>query len=255
MARYLSVYLQNGRYATSALVSTAAARELQRPAVPTGLQGVRYAMGWEVTHRHGLTTISHDGSGFDAHANVVLLPGRDWGVVVMENAENSADEFFGSRRMSGIALGVADMLSGRQPTATSTSWSLWAAYGFVLGVIILQITAVSRSVRTFRRRQEVPGRAPWGVTRVGVRLGVPLLAGCTWAFTVLVLMPHKIGAPMSALLMGLPDLAYPLVGSAVFALAWGLVRTGWAIRILRRPPVNPVASRAADAGLRDLAHR
>jgi hypothetical protein len=36
--------------------------------------------------------------------------------------------------------------------------------------------------------------------------------------------------------MGLPDLGYPLVASAVIAFAWGLGRLIWAIRILRTPP-------------------
>jgi hypothetical protein len=27
---------------------------------------------WEVSRRHGVPKVSHDGSGFDSHANVVL---------------------------------------------------------------------------------------------------------------------------------------------------------------------------------------
>ena len=236
MTHYLSAYLLDGRYADSALVSPAGAQELQRRAVPTGLDDVGYAMGWEITQRHGLTAVSHDGSGFDYHANVVFLPEREWGVVVMENAENSADEFFGSRRMTAIAFGVTDMLTGRQPKATSTSMSLRVTYGVVLGIIILQIVAASRSVRRFRRWHRVPGRAPRGPTRIGVRLLLPLLTSCVWAYMVLVLLPRKVGAPLSALVVGLPDLAYPLIASAVFALTWGVVRTGWAIGVLRLGP-------------------
>jgi hypothetical protein len=36
--------------------------------------------------------------------------------------------------------------------------------------------------------------------------------------------------------MGLPDLGYPLVASAVLAFGWGLARAVWAIRTLRTPP-------------------
>jgi CubicO group peptidase (beta-lactamase class C family) len=101
MTRYLSLYLNHGRHGTAALVSPAGAAELQQAGVPTGLDGVSYAMGWDVGQIDGATAISHDGSGFDSHANVVLIPDRGWGVVVMENGENSPDEFFGSRRMTG----------------------------------------------------------------------------------------------------------------------------------------------------------
>src|SRR3954449_6544776 len=113
-------------------------------------------MGWEVTRRHGITTVSHDGSGFNAHANVVLLPDRGWGVVVMENAENSPDEFFGSRRMTGIAFGIADILTGRPPAATSAATSIWVVYGALLGVIILQGLGVAGALGTFRRWGAVP---------------------------------------------------------------------------------------------------
>lgn len=45
------------------------------------------AMGWVVSEGHGVPTVSHDGSDFGSHANVVLVLDRQWGVVVMENAE------------------------------------------------------------------------------------------------------------------------------------------------------------------------
>jgi hypothetical protein len=66
----------------------------------------------------------------------------------MENGENSPDEFFGSRRMTGIANGVAGMLISQEPPApTSSSRSLWVVYGVVLGIIALQIGGMVRSVR------------------------------------------------------------------------------------------------------------
>jgi len=233
MAHYLSAYLNDGRYGTATLVSQASAELLQRAAVHTGLDGVDYAMGWEVTQRHDITTVSHDGSNFNTHANVVLLPELGWGVVVMENAENSPDEFFGSRRMTGIAYGVTDLLTGRRPSETSTATSLRAVYGFALGVIVLQVIGVARSMRMFRRWRTVPGRGPSTSTRLWLRIAMSMLVNWTWAVTVLVLLPRKVGAPLSALLMGLPDLAYPLVASAVFALAWGPLRAGLAIRAAR----------------------
>jgi CubicO group peptidase (beta-lactamase class C family) len=76
MTRYLSLYLNQGLHGTTSLVSPAGAAELQRAGVATGLDGVSYAMGWDVGQVNGTTAISHDGSGFDSHANVVLIPDR-----------------------------------------------------------------------------------------------------------------------------------------------------------------------------------
>ena len=67
-------------------------------------------------------------------------------------------------------------------------------------------------------------------------MGLPLLVSWTWALVVLVGLPRVIRAPLPAVLMGLPDLGYPLVASAVLAFGWGLVRAIWAIRTLRTPP-------------------
>ena len=236
MTRYLSLYLNEGRHGATALVSPAGAAELQRAGVPTGLDGVSYAMGWDVGADHGVPTISHDGSGFDSHANVVLIPDRQWGVVVMENGENSPDEFFGSRRMTGIANGVAGMLIGEEPPATSSSRSLWVVYGIVLGILAIQVVGMVRSVRTIRGWRTVPSRRPTGALRIGLRVGLPLLVSWTWALLVLVGLPQIIRAPLPAVLMGLPDLGYPLVTSAVLAFGWGLARFVWAILTLRTPP-------------------
>ena len=225
---------QPGPTGATALVSPAGAAELQRAGVPTGLDGVSYAMGWDVGPVHGVPTISHDGSGFDSHANVVLVPDRGWGVVVMENGENSPDEFFGSRRMTGIANGVAGMLIGREPPApTSSSRSLWVVYGVVLGIIVMQVGGMARSVRTIRGWRTAPLRRPTGALRIGLRVGLPLLVSWTWALLVLVGLPRIIRAPLPAVLMGLPDLGYPLVASAVLAFGWGLARVIWAVRTLR----------------------
>jgi len=236
MTHYLGLYLNDGRVGATALVSPAGAAELQRAGVPTGLDGVSYAMGWDVGAAHSLRTISHDGSGFDSHANVVLVPDRGWGVVVMENAENSPDEFFGSRRMTGIAYGVAGMLIGEEPTATSSSTSLRVVYGVVLVILVLQVVGMVRSVRTIRGWRTAPSRRPTGALRIALRVGLPLMVSWTWALLVLVGLPQVIRAPLPAVLMGLPDLGYPLVASAVLAFGWGLARFIWAIRTLHTPP-------------------
>jgi CubicO group peptidase (beta-lactamase class C family) len=239
MARYLGIYLNHGRSGATALASSAGAAELQRPGVPTGVDGVFYAMGWVVSQLHGVATVSHDGSDFGSHANVVLVPDRGWGVVVMENGENSPDEFFGSHRMTLIANGVTDMLIGQRPPApTSSSRSLWVVYGVVLGIIALQVGGIARSVRIIRWWRAVPLQRPRGARRIGLRVGLPLLVSWSWALTVLVGLPRIISAPLPAILMGLPDLGYPLVASAVLALGWGLVRAIWAIRTLRTPTTS-----------------
>jgi hypothetical protein len=139
----------------------------------------------------------------------------------MENGENSPDEFFGSRRMTGIANGVAGMLIGEEPPAlSSSSRSLLLVYGVVLGILVLQVVGMVRSVRTIRSWRAAPLLRPTGALGIGLRVGLPLLVSWTWAVLVLVGLPQVICAPLPAVVMGLPDLGYPLVASAVLAFGW-----------------------------------
>ena len=240
MARYLAANLNEGRYQGAELVSPAGMADLQRSGVPTGNEGVSYAMGWDVDEANGIPTVSHDGSNFNSHANVVMAPDSRWGVVMLENAENSPDEFFGGRRMTAIAFGVTSMLEGKQPLAAGSSSGLWIVYGFTFAAIALQLIGIAWSVRKFRTWRADRQRRPRGRVRIALVLGLPLLVGFAWAFLVLVAVPQKVQAPLSALLMGLPDLAYLLVGSAIVAVGWGVARVIWAVALLRssgRPPL------------------
>jgi CubicO group peptidase (beta-lactamase class C family) len=233
MAHYLSAQVNDGRYGTNAIISPAGMAELHRAGVPTGHSGVSYAMGWDVGKTDGIPTLAHDGSMFNAHANLVLIPEGNWGIILLENAENSPDEFFGSRRMSGIADGVTNMLMGKQPVPTSTSPTLWIVFGVVFTIIALQIVGIVRSVRTFRRWRNGSRRRPQGIARIALSLVPSLVVSLLWAFVVLIALPGKVGAPLSALLMGMPDLGYLLFFSVVVALGWGIGRVIWGGLTLR----------------------
>jgi CubicO group peptidase (beta-lactamase class C family) len=221
MAHYATAQVNGGRYRAGTILSPAGMAELQRVGVPTGHKGVDYAMGLEVSKTNGITTIAHDGSSFNAHANLVLIPAGKWGIVLMENAENSPDEFFGARRMSGIADGVTNMVKGKQPGSTGSNTTLWIVFGIVFALIALQLGGIARSVRRFR------SQPPKGVLRIGLRVGLPLVLSLAWAFLILIALPQKVGAPLSALLMGMPDLGYLLLGSVILGLAWAIAKSVW----------------------------
>jgi CubicO group peptidase (beta-lactamase class C family) len=233
MGHYLSAQLNQGRYGKKTIVSAAGIAELQRAGVPTGHDGVSYAMGWDVRETNGIPVLSHDGSMFNSHANVVLIPGGKWGIVLLENAENSPDEFFGARRMSGIADGVTSLLKGKQPEAAGSNGALRVVYGIILAILGLQIAAIARSARRLRRWRRMPQGRPDGLVRVALSLALPLVLSLLWAFVVLVALPNKVQAPLSALLMGLPDLGYLLVGSVAVGLAWSITRVVWTSVVLR----------------------
>jgi hypothetical protein len=67
---------------------------------------------------------------------------------------------------------------------------------------------------------------------VVLSLSFTLALSLIWALVVLVLLPSKVQAPLPALLMGLPDLGYLLVGSVALGLAWSITRVAWSSFIL-----------------------
>jgi hypothetical protein len=96
-------------------------------------------------------------------------------------------------------------------------------YAAVLAAICLQATGMILSATRLRRR-----RVPTGRFDPRFRTGAALACNLAWALLVLVLLPRQLGAPLSTLAHGLPDLAYALGASGVVALVWGVVRTSWA---------------------------
>jgi CubicO group peptidase (beta-lactamase class C family) len=124
MAHYLIALLNEGRYHGTAMLSPAGMAEVQRPAVPIGASAETfYAMGLDVGLINSVPTVSHDGSMFNFHANLVLIPEGRWGIILLENAENLPDEF-GPQRLQGIAAGVTSLLVGRQPPPATSGWFL-----------------------------------------------------------------------------------------------------------------------------------
>jgi CubicO group peptidase (beta-lactamase class C family) len=239
MAHYLIAHLNQGRYNGKPIFSPAGMAEIQRPAIPVGESAdTFYAMGLDVGATNGVPTLSHDGSMFNFHANLVLIPESRWGIMLLENVENIPDEF-GPQRLQGIAAGVTSLLIGRQPPPAASSWFLLILYSAILGIIVTQALGMLRSVALLRRWRAQPADQPRGWMGIGRRVALPLVCNLSWALLILVGLP-RVFAPLPALMLGMPDLGPLLVGSGVLALGWGILRTVLVYLVLR-PIASPTA--------------
>jgi len=228
MAHYLIAQLNGGRYGGATVLSPSGTAEMHRPAVPTPEADTSYGMGWDVGPVNGIPAVSHQGETFNFHANIVLIPGSERGVVVLMNAENSPDLFIRGR-MKTVADGVASLLQGQAPPSPPSSIGIFLFYAALLGMIVLQVGGMIRSAVALRRR-----RVPTGWFGPKLRTGVALALNLAWALLVLVLLPKQFGVPLLTLTQGLPDLAYTLLVSGVIALGWGVIRTVWAYFAFRK---------------------
>jgi hypothetical protein len=231
MAHYLIAHLNQGHYNGTPIFSPGGIAEVQRPAVPVGTSSdTFYAMGLDVGATNGVPTVSHDGSMFSFHANLVLIPEGRWGVMLLENAESIPDE----QRLQGIAAGVTSLLVGRQPPPAATNWFLLILYSAILGIIVAQALGMLRSVALVRRWRARPEDHPRGWLGIGRRVVLPLVSNASWGLLILVGLP-RVFAPLPALMLGMPDLGPLLVGSGVVALGWSILRSVLAYVALRKP--------------------
>ena len=239
MSHYLLAQLNDGRYRSASALSPGGMDELHRPAAQTPKTGTSYGMGWFVGPINGIPAIHHQGETFTFHANAVLVPRSRTGVIVLMNAENSVDLFLNGR-MGSISEGVTSLLEGRDPAPPPSSIATLLVYALLFGVVVLQMRGIVRWVAGLRR-----GRLPRGRVRPRLRIALSLVLSLGWAVLILVLVPKQLGLPLLVAAQGLPDLAYILLISGVLALCWGMVRTAWAYRTLRRAGHSRVAPHAA----------
>ena len=241
MAHYVTAQLDEGRYDDVAVLSPSGTAALHRAAVSTPETGTSYGMGWFVGDVNDVPAVFHQGETFNYHANIVLIPRSNQGVVVLMNAENSQDLFFRGR-MGSVATGVASLLEGQEPPPPPSGTGLFVVYAAVFGAICLQATGMILSAMRLRRRC-----VPTGRFGSRLRTGAAFACNLAWALLVLVLLPRQLGAPLLTLAYGLPDLAYALMASGVVALVWSVVRTVWAYFAFHKSPAEAIPEPVAAA--------
>jgi CubicO group peptidase (beta-lactamase class C family) len=220
MTHFLVAQLNDGRYEGTTLILPTGMIETHSPAVPTGVTDTYYGMGWFVGPINGIPAIHHQGETFNSHANMILLPESQWGIIVLINGENSMDLLFGPARIAYISKGVASLLTGQQPPSPPANTSMWVVYSILIGLIIVQVSEVIWSARKLRSNHLTQG----GI-KVGRQVVLPLLLYSAWAFVTVLLLPKMIfGLPLTIFATGLPDLGYTLLISGLLALCWGILR-------------------------------
>ncbi len=239
MTHYLIAQLHEGTYDDSAILSRVGTAEMHRAAVPTAAAETSYGMGWFVGPVNDLPAVFHQGETFTYHANIVLLPESDEGVVILMNAENSVD-LFTRGRMGTIATGVASMLEGQQPPAPPSRAPLFIVFTVLFAAICIQAAGMFHSISRLRRRQ-----LPTGPFLRKSRMVVSMMTNLGWAVLVLILLPKQLGVPLFTLTQGLPDIAFTLLVSGIVALVWGIARTVWALLTLRASRTHQPSGEAA----------
>jgi ABC-type uncharacterized transport system permease subunit len=94
---------------------------------------------------------------------------------------------------------------------------------------VVAVVATFRRIRSWRRGTQHSKQIP-----IWRHIVLPLIWNAAIACILLVIVPVAFGAEMSVILLFQPDVGWVAVISGVFAIAWGLLRTGLVISTLRQ---------------------
>ena len=233
MAHYLIAQLNQGQYGEAAILS------------PEGIAEMHggetfYGMGWFVVPVNGAPVIWQGGDGTNFHSNMMLAPDGQWGVVLLENAQNNMD---GGYRMHQTAFGVISLLMGRQPPAVESDHFLQLILLVLVGVTALVAIGMIRSIVVLRRWRTQPGRRPRNRRGIVWHVVLPLMLHLALGLLFLFGLPQVLfHSSLSAILLFVPDFGYTLLVSGLVALGWGIIRTVLAFQSLRtRAAQTPAA--------------
>lgn len=238
MSHFLIAELNGGSYKGNRVLSAPGITSTQKPAVDTG-DGFSYGMGWQIGTLGGVPAIYHPGAVYNFETLAFIEPGTDRGAVVLINAQG----LLGIDAFTSIQNGVARMLAGQQPQASSPTvpQRYLIADAVLILLSLLVIVPLVRLPRWGRRRTERRHWAARAWTRVAAEIIVPvLLVGGVW------LAFRQLGARNWYEIISLvPDFVPWLLVVCSLLLLTGIVRGVLAVKVAaaaRRPsPVTRAA--------------
>ncbi|HEY0604390.1 MAG TPA: serine hydrolase domain-containing protein [Herpetosiphonaceae bacterium] len=243
MAHYLVAQLNDGRYLETSVLSAGGIAQLHHPAAMMTSQGGRgdaYGMGWVISSS-GEPSIWHAGDTANFHADMIILPRKQVGVVVLMNVNGNLARATNAQGV--IAHGVQRLLLGQQPPTRSTFWQRYLVFDAAL---VLCSALVLWSLVRLLRRSNRPIRRRLFSLLPGVIL--PLLWEIALPIWLLLGFPTRSGATWSLILLYFPDLGHWLLGLCVLLLATGSFRVILARTRPRMQYTDPAPAITAQTG-------
>ncbi len=243
MTHYLIAHLSNGSYQRTSLLAGWAMCELHQASalVSATNGGLYYGMGWFIGATGGVPTIAHDGYTANFHAEMVLVPSQDWGIVILVNAYGLIAF---STALDQITQGVTSLLVGQQPPPERISFSL-LYLSIDVAILLLSALHLWLLVQVFCWRKRVEHLQQ----RPGVLLALTLLL-VAWEIVVslvfVLALPLLLDTPWPVMLLYQPDITSWLIGMMLLSASTGTTRTVLAIlaclfrQAQRRPVLQPM---------------
>jgi CubicO group peptidase (beta-lactamase class C family) len=223
MAHYLSAHMNGGNYGTTSILSPAGIAELHRPEAAIASTDARYGMGWLTEFIDGILMLSHCGDTANYHADMIIIPDSQWGVIVLMNANNALVgqvEAVGKLGMGRIAAGVASLLAGHEPPTPKLNFRTFYLI-LNVAIVLFSVLQVWSLVRLLQRRHQPLQQRPLTLIRCVV---LPLALELAIPLKLVRSLPKWADAPWSILRLYSPDFTCWLLVMMPFLLVTGVIR-------------------------------
>ncbi len=214
MGRYSAALLAGGSFGEATILSPESVEALW---TDTG-GDVPYALGWMLSEVGDERVVSHGGSLENYASQLVLLPDRGVGAVVLFNGNHL---LYNTTSHAGLVEDMALVLTGQSPGEGTSTGMVGAILLFIFLVVAgLSLRSVIRLVGWRREVADAP-RA---------RVMRDILVPTVLSIATLSLVPVALGAitdqniPWSLFYLGAPDLALIILVPAITALSVGVFR-------------------------------
>jgi CubicO group peptidase (beta-lactamase class C family) len=232
---YLIAQLNNGSYQEVSVLSPAGVGVLHHPDVPITGSADYYGMGWEVQHFQDVEVIRHNGQVPGYTTDMFLVPEKQIAVAMVLNTYSPMLGI----RVSRVPSSVLRMLLGQEVFPGYEFLHMRIIYALIMLVPFLHIAAVFVTLHRIRSSQ----RNTQLSTRMHAAPSIVLsfLWNAIIASLLLIALPIAFDANLSTVILFQPDVGWVAVGGGIFAIVWGLLRTGIVISALKQPthPFNP----------------
>jgi CubicO group peptidase (beta-lactamase class C family) len=230
---YLIAQLNHGSYQSVSVLSPAGISTLHHPDVQMPGSTDFYAMGWEVQHFQDVEVIRHNGAIPGYTTDMFLVPEKNLAIAMVMNTYSPMLGI----RVSRVPSSVLRMLLGQVIIPGYEFRQMQIVYAGVMLIPLLHLIAV---LITFRRV-----RSWWMSTQRPTQIQaarfivISLLWNAVVAYILLILLPLAFHANLGAVLLFQPDVGWIAIVSGIFAVVWGLLRTGIVILTFRQSVTRP----------------
>lgn len=225
---YLIAQLNDGSYEGVSVLSPTGIAELHHPEVQTSGNDDFYAMGWEVQQYQDVQVIGHNGAVPGYTTGMFLVPEKDLAIALVMNTYSPMLGI----RVQRLPASVLRMLLGQQIIPGYEFPHMRIVYALVMLIPLLHLIAVRVTFRRIRQWQttvQYPTRR-----QVILFIALPLIWNIAIAYIVLVILPIAFDASLRVVILFQPDVGWIAISSGIFAIVWGLLRTGIIISTQRQ---------------------